>query len=189
MVADCSSTQSFEELERLAQALDPEHCRAVADDAASMAFSRGSITPSYFASARMQRGRQRTLDASHAAVERELADHQVARRRVRSFKRFGAASSPSAIGRSNAEPSLRMSAGARLIVILRVGKLEAGILDRRLDAILRFLDRALGQPDQPMRRNAGADINLDFDWKRVNANQRAGYYACVQEYLLLLTAC
>jgi hypothetical protein len=39
-----------------------------------------------------------------------------------------------------------------------------------------------------MRRNAGADVDFDLDRKRVNPNQRARYYACVQKSSSLLTA-
>ena len=62
-----------------------------------------------------------------------------------------AARSPSAIGRSKAEPSLRVSAGARLIVILRLGNSKPELLDRRLHPLERFADRAFGQPDHAKR--------------------------------------
>ncbi len=46
----------------------------------------------------------------------------------------------SAIGRSKAEPSLRMSAGARLTVTLMQREIVAAIFQRGLDAFAAFLD-------------------------------------------------
>ena len=182
-------TQSFEEFERLAQALDPEHCRALADDAGLGGIFARQHHARELRRAREQRGRQRTLDALDAPVEREFAQHQVSAQ-ARAILQY-------VLRGKNSERERKIE---RRAFLARVGRrevdrhlarreIEAGIFERRLDAIERLLDRALGQPDQAMRRNAGADINLDFDWKCVNANQRAGYYACVQEYLLLLTDC
>jgi hypothetical protein len=55
---------------------------------------------------------------------------------------------PSAIGRSKRPDSLGRSAGARLTVMRRCGKLEAAVLDCGAHAVARFLDFGIGQADQ-----------------------------------------
>ncbi len=149
--------------------------------AASEAFSRGSITPSNFDGSREQRSRQRTLDPLDTPVEREFAENQVAAQARAILEHV-----------LRGENSERQRQIERRSFLARVGRreidrhlarreIEAGIFQRRLDPIERLLDRALGQPDEPMRRHSGADVDFDFDRKRVNPNQRARYYACVQK--------
>ena len=56
-----------------------------------------------------------------------------------------AASTPMAIGRSKRPPNFGRSAGARLTVILRSGKVEAALADRGPHALAAFLDGGLGE--------------------------------------------
>ena len=67
-----------------------------------------------------------------------------------------------------------MSAGARLMVILRCRELVAGVLQRRAHAVLALLDRALRQPDHGHLRQARGDVDLDLDEQRVDAVNGAG---------------
>ena len=58
-----------------------------------------------------------------------------------------------------------------------IGKLVARIVDRRLDPLVGFAHRALGQADHPEARYAAADIDLDLDRKGIDPGKRAGKYA------------
>ena len=76
------------------------------------------------AAARPGGDRQHAAHRPQRAVERQLADEQRAVERGRDRRRRPRASMPTAIGTSNAAPSLRRSAGARLTVIRRGGSLK-----------------------------------------------------------------
>ena len=73
------------------------------------------------------------------------------------------ASSPSAIGRSNDEPALRTSAGARLTVMRWCGNSKPGVADRRPDAVAALADGRVGQPHHREVGQAEGDIDLDVD--------------------------
>ena len=81
---------------------------------------------------------------------------------------------PSAIGRSNAEPSLRMSAGARLIVTaMRRGEIETAISQRGLDALAAFLHGNVRQADDvEAALIRGANVRLHFHEVGVNSKYR-----------------
>ena len=85
-----------------------------------------------------------------------------------------AASSAAAIARSKPGPALRRSAGARLAVIRCCGKLEAGVDERRAHPLARLAHRRVGQADERERRQAAADVDLDVDLARLDAEQREG---------------
>jgi hypothetical protein len=57
------------------------------------------------------------------------------------------ASTPSAIGRSNDDPALRTSAGARLTVIAMRGKLEAGVANREADPVAALANGRVREAD------------------------------------------
>ena len=173
-------TQSFEELERLAQAVDAEHRGALTDDGRLRRILARQHHARELRRSREQRGRQRTLDSFDASVQREFSQHEITAQARAIFQHV-----------LRCENSQRQRQVERRAFLARVGgrevdshlarrKFEARIFQSRLDPIERLLDRTLGQPDESMRRDARADIDFDFDRKRINANQRAGYYACVQ---------
>jgi hypothetical protein len=60
-----------------------------------------------------------------------------------------------------------------LIVILRLGKFVAGILDRRLEPLLGLAHGALGETNGPQLRYSTRDVNLDFDRKGIHPGKRA----------------
>ena len=66
--------QSLEELERLAQALDPEHRRALADDGSLRRILARQYHPGELRRSRKQCRRQRALDPLDSAVERQFAE-------------------------------------------------------------------------------------------------------------------
>ena len=54
-----------------------------------------------------------------------------------------------------------------------MGKIVAGVLDRRLDPVQRFTRGPFGQADGPETREAVGDIDFDFDRERVDPGKRA----------------
>ena len=174
-------TQALEEFESLAQALDSEHRRALADDRGLGGILARQHHARELRRAREQRGRQRTLDTLDAPVEREFAEHQVGAQARAILQHVLRGENSKRERKIERRAFLARVGGREVDSHLARREIEAGIFERRLDPIERLLDRALGQPDQAMRRHAGADVDFDFDRKRVNPNQRAGYYACVQE--------
>ena len=88
-----------------------------------------------------------------------------------------AASTPSAIGRSNDEPALRMSAGARLTVTRCGGnsKPELRIALRTRSRLSRTL--ASGKPDHLKRRQAERDVDLDLHQAGLDPEDRRGPHA------------
>jgi hypothetical protein len=132
--------------------------------------------------ARMQRGRQRALDASHAAVEREFADHQEASQPLAAGETAG--------GAEQRERDWQIEGGPILAHIGRreidhdgaIGEGEARIGDGRLDPILGFLHRARRETDGLQNRlSAVADMHFDLDAERVDAVQCRREYTCYQE--------
>ena len=176
-------TQALEELESLAQALDAEHRRALADDGGLGRILARQHHARELGRAREQRGRQRALDTLDAPVEREFAEHQIGAQARAILQHVLRGENSERERKIERRAFLARVGGREVDSHLARREIEAGIFQRRLDAIERLLDRALGQADQPMRRHSGADVDFDFDRKRVNANQRARYYACVQECL------
>ena len=78
---------------------------------------------------------------------------------------------PMAIGRSNAVPSLRTSAGARFTVMRLGGTLNPGIDERRTDPLATLLDRARREPDDRPLRKPLRRVDLDDDVVRVDADE------------------
>ena len=78
------------------------------------------------------------------------------------------------------EPSLRSAAGARLTVILVLpGHASIALTIPLLDAMLRLLAGAVGEPDDRERRQVGADeVRLDLDAARLEADDGGGEGAC-----------
>ena len=181
-------TQTLEEFESLAQTFDPEYRRALTDDRRLRRILARQNHAAEFGRARQQRGRQCALDALDAPVKRQLAEHQVRAQACAILQHVLRGQDSQRQRKIECRALLARVGGREVDSHLAGWKFEARILERRLDPIERLFDRALGQPDQPMRRSAGADIDFDFDWKRVNPDQRTGYYACVQKLPSLLTA-
>ena len=102
------------------------------------------------------RHRDRQQTAHRRARCRRARSRRRSRRRLRS--RWGsapeAARMPSAIGRSNAAPTLRTSAGARLTVMRRARKRKPGVANRGAHAIAALAHRRIRQPHH---RHARAD--------------------------------
>ena len=76
----------------------------------------------------------------HAAIQRDAADDDE-RASSRCGRTPDAASTPSAIGRSNAAPTFRRSAGARLTVIRVRGKGKPGVSNRGPNPVAAFAHR------------------------------------------------
>jgi hypothetical protein len=174
-------TQALEEFESLAQALDSEHRRALSYHGSLRGIFAREHHALEFGRSREQRGRQRTLDPLDTAVEREFTENQVATQALAILEHV--------LRSKNSKRQRQIECRALFARICRREvdshltrwEIEAGIFQRRLDPIERLLDRALGQADETMRRYSGADVDFDFDRKRVNPNQRARYYACMQQ--------
>ena len=129
---------------------------------------------------REQGGRQRTLDTLDTAVERELAQHEIAAQAIAILQHVLCGENPERERKIERRSFLARVGGREIDGHLAGGKIEAGIFERRFDPVERLLDRALGEADEPMRRNPGADVDLNFHRKRINADQRTRYNACVQ---------
>ncbi len=67
------------------------------------------------------------------------------------------------MGRSKAEPSLRLSAGARLMVMRLRLQVVAAVLEGGPDTLFALPDGGVGQPHGDEGREAGADVDLDLD--------------------------
>ena len=85
-----------------------------------------------------------------------------------------AASTAAAIARSKPGPALRRSAGARLAVIRRCGNSKPGVDERRPHPLARLAHRGVGQADERERRQPVADVDLDPDLARLDAEQGEG---------------
>ena len=96
------------------------------------------------------------------SVERQLAEqHEIGD--VPALDDALAARMPSAIGRSNAAPALRTSAGARLTVIAVRRELEAGVADGAPHAVAALAHARVRQADHRERREAERHVHFDVD--------------------------
>ena len=87
-----------------------------------------------------------------------------------------AARMASAIGRSNAAPALRTSAGARFTVMRCARELEARVADRCADAVAALAHAGVGQPDHREQRQAERDVDLDGDGEGLDAAERGALH-------------
>ena len=76
---------------------------------------------------------------------------------------------PSAMGRSNPEPSFFTSAGARFTVMFCKGNCQAAVLDGGLDALAAFAHGGIRQADGHEHALARGDVNLHLDGVGINA--------------------
>ena len=84
------------------------------------------------------------------------------------------------MGRSSAEPSLRMSAGARLMVTMWVrGKIEAAIAQRGVDALAAFFHRDVREADDGEMTFEGGR-NVDFDFDQIGVDAEDGGAECLE---------
>ena len=91
-------------------------------------------------------------------------------------------STPSAIGRSNAEPSLRISAGARFTVtILREGKIEAAVPQRGLDSLAAFFHGDVRQSDD-VETALIARTNVHLNLDEVGVDSEHSRAECFEEH-------
>ena len=81
--------------------------------------------------------RQRAFDRAHAAIERQFTNAKHMNQIVRFSEIAIRAEDSQAIGRSKLAPSLRTSAGARLMVSFETGSSNSN-LNRRTDAFARL---------------------------------------------------
>ena len=165
--------QPLEEIDRVAQRFDAQHCRAVARDRGlGGVFARQDDAGVMFR-ARQQRTRQRAADSLDPAVEREFALDQVV------AHPFGA--ERASVGGQDGERDRQVERRAFLAGVgrrkvdgyLAVRKLVAGILDRRLDPLLGLAHSALGEADGLELRHSARDVNLDFDREGIHPGKRA----------------
>ena len=121
---------------------------------------------------------ERAGDGPQPSVERELADRGVAVERSGGTW-YEAASTASAIGRSNPEPSLRSAAGARLTVIRRfVGhSSSADEIPHRTRSFASWHARS-ASPTIAKDGHAALQVRLDLDAARVEADECVGDGAC-----------
>ena len=78
---------------------------------------------------------------------------------------------PSAMGRSNPEPSFLMSAGARLIMMSRRRNVAPAILQRGRDAVATLADGGVGQANGVEVVLIGLDArNVDLDLNNVGVD-------------------
>ena len=81
-----------------------------------------------------------------------------------------AATMPTAMGRSNDEPSFFRPAGARLAYLLE-REIEADVLESCLDAVPALLHGSVGKPHhREVRQAACGDIDLNFDQMGINSD-------------------
>ena len=140
--------------------------------AASAALARGTTTRAQPARARGGGDRERAADRPHAAVERELAGDRDAGEMV--LQRMA--------GRGEERERDRQIVGGAFLAEVRrreidgdaAGRdLEAGVAERRADAILALADARVGEPDGLRVRDAGREVDLDLHRVGVDADEGA----------------
>ena len=89
-----------------------------------------------------------------------------------------AARMPSAIGRSNADPALRTSAGREVDGDAVRRELEAGVADRAAHAVAALAHAGVRQSDHPERRQAERHVYFDLDRTGLDTEHRGGAHAC-----------
>ena len=77
-----------------------------------------------------------------------------------------------AMGRSKADPSLRMSAGARFTVMFWKWVIESAVLDGRFDSFFAFLHGSIRQPDRQEYPIPGRDVDLHFYHVGIDSKDR-----------------
>jgi hypothetical protein len=119
--------------------------------------------------------REGAANRTHAAVERELARDRHAAEMV--LQRMA--------GRGEeCERDRQIVRGAFLAEVCRgeihgdaAGRnLEAGVAERRADAILALPDARVGEPDRLGVGDAGREVDLDLHGMGVDADERAGHH-------------
>ena len=149
---DAGERRLLRRLRRAEQPLDSEPSRALGD-------------------------RENAADPAQPAVESELADRcGSSERGARHLERRA----------QNRERDRQVEAGALLPQLGRreidrdaaVGELQLGGGDPAADALARLLARAVGEPDDREARNAVADVRLDVDAPRLEADQSMRERAC-----------
>src|SRR5882757_8003636 len=173
-------TELLEELERLAQRIDPQHGHALADHRGLRGVLTRQHDPGQSTSARQDRTRQRALDSLHAAVQRQLAEHyKIAHPRALLHHAVGG-QYPERHRQVEGRALLANIGGRQVDGDSAIGKFEAGIAQRRLHPVEGFAHRALGQPDHPKIGHPRADIDFDLDPEGIDAGESAGEYAAEQ---------
>ena len=147
-----NASGSLSALTRPRSATRREQLDSPSTTAASPRLARGSSSAAIAIAPRRRGNRQHAARRLDAAVERELAERAATSATSRRLTTPEAARTPSAIGRSNDDPALRMSAGARLTVIAMRRELEAGVADGAPHAVAAFADAGVGQADHRERR-------------------------------------
>ena len=136
-------------------------CRP-ATTAASAAFSAGTSTP-VLPSARARRATGSTpLHRTHRAGQRQFADHDEIVELV-GFDLFAGGQHADGDGQIEARPFLFHVGGREIDGGAAHRKFEAGIGERRRDAVARFLHGGIRQADDDDERVALAGVDLDFD--------------------------
>ncbi len=138
--------------------------------AASCALSAGTTMPRYPGLFREHGHRKRAAHGLDAAVERELA-HDEEAGRLLLVMIPSAISMPIAIGRSKAEPSFLMSAGARFTTTCFRGKSKPVFLSAARTRSLLSLTAASGRPTVAKKGKAPAR-DVDFDFYRVGVDAK-----------------
>ncbi len=127
----------------------------VAAEPGRLAAARRGADQAEVARRRGDRGRQHARDRQHRAIERELAERQVALHRIR---RHGAHADQQAERDRQVEmAALLGEIGRREVDRDALGRqAEAHRAERAPDPLARFGDRLVGQPDHGERRQPGA---------------------------------
>ena len=113
------------------------------------------------AAARGEGHGQRAADRPQVALEADLADDERGRGAAPPAAARWPPGCPSAMGRSNAEPSLRMSAGARLTVMRRERKGEPRVGQRGAHPLAALLHGAVRQTHGGEGGKPVGDVHLD----------------------------
>jgi len=122
--------------------------------------------------AREQRARQRTADSLDPAIERKLALDQVIVHPL-GAERNGAGGQDRERDRQVERRAFLAGVGRRKVDrYLAIGKLVAGIFDRRLNPFLRLAHSALCEADSRELRHSARDVNLDFDREGIHPGKR-----------------
>ena len=117
--------------------------------------------------------RYRPGDRANAPVERELADDgMLAAAAPREPAATPRGSRARSRGRSRC-PSLRSAAGARLTVIRWLGQAQCCRRDAAVNAVLRLLARAVGEPDDREPGLPAVEMRLDLDATRLEPDERS----------------
>jgi hypothetical protein len=163
---------AVQEIYDLGEFADPDHLDAL-NDSPLINVLDGNDDAGKTSLARGDCDREAAAHRLHAAVQRELAQEDVARKLV---SPDGAGGRQDSDGDRQVEgrPLLLHVGGGEVHGDFSVGEFITGVLERGLDPVLALLHSAVGKSDRRELREPLGDIHLDVDDDGVDTEKCAG---------------